>query len=216
MTDLSCAQVEDAATEYALGILPPDEATAVAEHLSVCPSCRQQVNDIRAIGDRLLDLVPDAEPSLGFDQRVLAAFGAPRRPTRTRPTNRMLALAGGALAAALAVVGLSVAALVGHGGRQHTTDLTASLYEAGRSVGSVYVGGTPTWVAMTVQHLAVSGPVTCQLIDSHGRPDTVGQFQIVGGTGSWSAPDPRAGSPVSARIVGSDGKVIATASFRKS
>lgn len=211
MTDLTCAEVEDAATEYALGILPAAEARAISDHLATCPSCRLEIDQIATAGDWLLELVPDAEPPLGFDRKVLTALHL--RPTRWR-RNRALVIASCAAAAAALVVALSLAALTGNSGRPHTAELTATLRQGNRTVGSVYVGGSPTWVITTVQNATLTGTVTCQLITADGTRVTVGEFQIVDGQGTWSAPDPGAAShPVAAQLIARDGEVMASATF---
>ena len=72
MTELTCAQVRDAAAEYALDILEPGERSAVAAHLLRCPACRAQVEGMSGVATRLIELVPGTEPPLGFDRRVMA------------------------------------------------------------------------------------------------------------------------------------------------
>jgi predicted anti-sigma-YlaC factor YlaD len=206
MSDLACAAVEQAATEYALGILPSAEAREVSDHLAVCPACRIQVDQTRLIGERLLDLVPDAEPPLGFDRKVMAGMKPSRR-------GRAFVLAGGlAVAAALAVI-VGLVALSGHP-KGSGDRLSAQLRQNGQVIGSVYVDGNPPWVSMTVRDVGLTGTVTCQLVTPSGAAVTVGEFEVVHGRGAWSAPDPATGSyPVAARLVGPDGNVLATATF---
>lgn len=207
MSELTCAEVQEAVTEYALGILPSTEAREVADHLAVCPACRLQVEQIRVVGEKLLDLVPDAEPPLGFDRKVMAGM-RPRRRGRT------LLVAGSLAAAAAVAIILGLVALTGHRNGPHTDRLAAQLRQGGQVVGSVYVDGTPPWVSMTVRNAGLTGTVTCQLVMSTGSAVTVGEFEVVNGRGAWSAPDPAGGShPVAARVLAPDGKVLATATF---
>ena len=72
MSDFTCAQVNEAAAEFALGILAPDERESVEAHLQRCPTCRLEVESMQSVGTQLLDLVPGTEPPLGFDRRVLS------------------------------------------------------------------------------------------------------------------------------------------------
>jgi hypothetical protein len=214
MTDITCRQVEEAATEYALGILPVDEARAVSSHILRCRPCRQEIEDIRRIGDQLLDLVPDAEPPVGFDQRLLSAVrpGPTRRPARLR-----LLVAAAAAAAVIAVAAITATAGTGHHPTAHPAELTAVFREGSHNVGTVYVGGHPTWISMTFDHLSLTGMVSCQLIYSNGTVTKIGTFELVDGRGTWGAPDPAADSqPSAARLVGPAGNVIATASFSAS
>jgi len=71
-----CGERESWDAEMALGLLSgPDRATGLS-HLAACPSCREQVEDLSRVADRLLLLAPDVEPPAGFESRVLAAVGS--------------------------------------------------------------------------------------------------------------------------------------------
>ncbi|HVA75039.1 MAG TPA: hypothetical protein VNF71_10805 [Acidimicrobiales bacterium] len=181
---------------------------------SSCTACRYEVDETGAVGDQLLDLIPDAEPPLGFDRSVLAAIGH-----RSEGSRRFrLVTAAAALAAAIAgVIGFAVTDLTGPSRHLEPAELTAVLHQGERSVGTVYVGGHPTWVTMNVDHAALTGTVTCQLVARDGTVITVGDFQLVEGSGKWGAPDPQTTSElVGARLIGPDGKVMATATFTTS
>lgn len=211
MIEMDCTQVEEAATEYALGILPDEEARAVSAHILACPACRQEIEEIRGVGDRLLDLVPDAEPPLGFDRRVLSSVGSTRR---RRPSRMRLILGAAAAAAVIAGAGTAAATLTGTHHSPHTSELAGVLQDGGRTVGTVYVGGNPSWISMTVNHLSMTGPISCQLVTGDGHITTVGSFQLVDGSGSWGAPEPSGTSHVTeARLVGPSGAVLARASL---
>jgi hypothetical protein len=207
MSDLTCPEVEEAAAEYALGILPRADADAVAAHLPGCAACSSEVEELSVIGDRILDLIPDTEPPVGFDRKVLASWR--RRPGRRR-TWAIVTVAP----AVILVVTLATAALTGHSRPPQAGELTGFLRDGGRTVGTVYVGGDPAWVTMTVQHAPVSGRVTCQLVGDDGATTTVGYFQLVDGSGTWSAPDPGAATRLaSARLIGPGGDVLAVATL---
>lgn len=213
MTDLTCEQVRPDATEYALGILPADDAGRVSAHLLRCHACRREIDEIRRIGEQLLDLVPDTEPPLGFDQKVLSTLhSSPRAPKgRSRRHQLMFAAAAAVLVIAGAVTAVS---LSNHGHPGRPDDLTAVLRQADRNVGSIYIGGHPTWISMTVDRLSAAGKVDCQLIFQDGTAADVGTFQLVDGRGAWGAPDPEGGAvPTAVRLVGPTGDVLATASF---
>jgi anti-sigma factor RsiW len=208
MIEMTCSEVEAAATEYALDLLPPVEASAVSAHILQCPDCRNEIGELQELGDRLLDLVPDAEPPLGFDKNVLArvAPGPASRHNRFRNI--------GAVAAALIAAAVSMAALLSGGHHSTAPELTGAFRQGGRQVGSVYVSGRPAWVSMTITQADTSGPVTCQLLVRDGTVLTLGKFSLVDGHGSWSAPDPEAVTELTgARLIGPSGQVIATASF---
>jgi hypothetical protein len=70
------------------------------------------------------------------------------------------------------------------------------------------------WVSVAVRGLAVSGLVTCQLVDHNGAAQTLGLFDLVEGTGTWAAPDPRGiGRDQQARLLDASGRIIASATW---
>lgn len=211
MNQATCAQVRESTAEFALGILPGEERGTVAAHLLRCPECRQEVDGLARVGDQLLELIPDAEPPLGFDRRVLSALRTRHsRPRRLRLGRKRVGAGIAGLAAAAAVVGFVVAD--GHG--DHAHEVTAALVSDGHRIGSVYVQGHPPWLWMTVDHASVSGTVTCELLESDGSVKPLGSFDLVAGSGSWAAPEPQgAGRVAGARLVSSDGRILAVARF---
>jgi hypothetical protein len=205
--DDRCADVLEAAAEYALCLLSPEEVRVVTGHLDHCAECRTEVRCLQDIGDQLLALVPDAEPSLGFDRRVLEHVAPPPRRSLRRWA------VGLSVAAALLFGVLAAATLVG-GHRARPGGSVALLYADGIEIGSVHVEQRAPWVQMTVEAAAFSGPVTCQLIGADGSDTTVGTFDVVNGSASWGAPL-AAGrpAPLGARLVAPGGDILATATF---
>ena len=205
MSELTCTNVRDAAAEYALGILPAGERADVARHLLGCEECRNEVRELEEVGTELLGLVPDAEPPLGFDRRVLAHVQRPRR----RPV-RMWVASGVAAAAAAAVVLVSML----HGQTPRVHQVLATLVSDGRPVGMVYTEGRPQWLEMNVDDPAMSGPVTCYVVKAGGHLVRLGTFDLVHGSGYWGAPLDQAGSGrvIGVRLVAA-GQVTATANF---
>jgi hypothetical protein len=109
-----CAELRDALTEVALGIADGTTRGAVMAHLATCDRCRDELSSLSAAADELLLLVPEREPSAGFEGRVLAQL-APARSAGTRgPTTvhrhrmRRAALAGVAAAGLLVAGGAGV------------------------------------------------------------------------------------------------------------
>jgi hypothetical protein len=92
---------------------------------------------------------------------------------------------------------------------------TTLLSATHRNVGRVFLySGTSRWMYMSVDLGSGDETVTCQVIGTDGRLTTIGSFQLTGGYGGWGSPDPgNAGTVHGARLVGSDGTVLATASF---
>jgi hypothetical protein len=230
MTGPTCADVQDVAAEFALDILPGAERSAVAAHLLRCPTCRQEVESLAEVGDRLLELVPGTEPPLGFDRRVLARVrdldpaADPTWPAGNRGGGRLRAVARRrprflvTMVAAAAVVALVFGGMGWLAGRSNNHPhnrviFTAELRQGNRDVGEVYAyPGSPGWLSMTVNGVTGSQKVTCELVDSAGQRISLGSFDLVGGSGSWGAPDHGGFAHIAkAQLVSSNGTVIATA-----
>jgi hypothetical protein len=224
MTELTCAQVRDAAAEYALDILEPGERSAVAAHLLRCPACRAQVEGMSGVATRLIELVPGTEPPLGFDRRVMARVRDITPPPRTARWSRLrdrrprLLAAVAAVAAAAALVFGSVGWLTGHSGHSspHRLLTDVAFHQGTRDVGELYAyGSNPVWLMMAVDGVRGGSRVTCELVATDGRVTPIGVFDLVGGRGSWGAPHPAGLVGIAqARLVAANGQVVATASVR--
>jgi predicted anti-sigma-YlaC factor YlaD len=206
--ELICAEVREAAAEFALGILPQPDRSLVAAHLLRCRACRGEIAALGEVASRLLNVVPGTEPPLGFDRAVMARVTPPWRGRRV--TWAVLA----AVAACALLVGVALQVVGGSPHAARTTSEVAVLRDGGVAVGSVMAGGQPLWVSVTVRGVAVSGPIACQVVSRRGAVQTLGLFDLVGGSGSWAAPDPAGirGDRL-ARLVDSRGRVIATATL---
>jgi anti-sigma factor RsiW len=205
--DDRCADVLEAAAEYALGLLSLEEDRVVTNHLDHCSECRMEVRCLQDIGDQLLALVPDTEPSLGFDRRVLARVAPVPRRSRGR-------WAVGLSVAAAVLFGVLAAVTLAGGHPARPGGSVAPLYANGIEIGSVQVEQRSPWVQMTVEAAAFSGSVTCQMIGADGSATTIGRFDLVKGSGSWGAPlTPGRPAPLGARLVAPGGGILATATF---
>jgi anti-sigma factor RsiW len=220
VTAPTCSEVREAAAEYALDILEPHERSVMAAHLLRCPACRAEVEVMSGIGTRLLELVPGTEPPLGFDERVLAAVRPDVRAARRvwhRPAPRLFAGAAAAVAAVILAIG-SLSLGWFHDGSTSPAPravLTAQFLQGGREVGELYASAHPAWLDMTVKGVTGADEVTCQLVGKDGKVTTVGSFDLVGGNGTWGAPDPQGGlaDVRGARLVDGSGRVLATATL---
>jgi hypothetical protein len=219
VTGPSCDEVRDAAAEFALDILTPQERSVIAAHLLRCPSCRAEVDAMSNVGDRLLELVPGTEPPLGFDKRVLAGVrpdGRAHRGFFHHVAPRVLAGLAAAAAAVILVVSLSLGWFSGGAGSPaYRTLLTADFMQNGHEVGEVHVDPNSAWLDMTVSGVRGAQKVTCELVHTDGQVSTLGSFDLVDGSGRWGAPDPGGFTGVAgARLVDDHGHVIATATFQ--
>lgn len=234
LNEMGCDEFAGVAAELALGVLTGRERARAIAHLDRCDACRENIRQLTLTGESLVGLLPAVEPPAGFETRVLdrlglsapapvavvpavvpaVAGGSRRKPGFTR---RMLTAA----AVTLAIVG---AGLGGWGLRGASpAPATASpplssavlLTASHHSVGKIFVyGGHPRWLYMSLDVAAKNGSVICQLVGKDGRITTVGSFWLVDGYGSWGSPDPADHGPLAgARIVSTDGTVLATASF---
>ncbi len=223
-----CAAVDADLAELALGSLAGRQRAAALAHLDGCPRCGAEVEKLSATADELLHLVPQVEPSAGFESRVSQHFRTPARPSRwpawlswrPRPALALAALA------ALAVVGagtLVVHQAISHG--QHGPDGAVRGYQASapsevahfrsgaRTVGQVMVYvGHPTWLYMYVDAPAWQGELTCQVVLGDGSTITLGHFWPSAGKGAWAATVSQPASRLrQAQLTGADGKVLASA-----
>jgi len=104
---------------YLDGEISPKEALAVESHLESCDSCRDELAEIRFFASALAEL-PEVEAprSFALTPEHVAAPATP--PQAMRSLNSGLRMAGGALAAALAVVlVLDIGGVVGNDGEVH-------------------------------------------------------------------------------------------------
>jgi hypothetical protein len=93
-------RLRDLLGPYVMGALGPEEERNVEEHLEGCPSCREEVSDLRLAHERLTDLVNMEEtPPPELKDRLLT--GMPRRETRRVPL-----AAAAAILCVLAVLGV--------------------------------------------------------------------------------------------------------------
>ncbi|WP_128983365.1 zf-HC2 domain-containing protein [Streptomyces roseicoloratus] len=227
MSGAECERLRERVAELALGVLPARERAEAVAHLDGCPDCRRRVRELTAVGDGLLGLLPQAEPPVGFETRVVRAVApeppAPRRAGRFR--GRRLRLAAAAVAGALAfgfggwavgtaVQGPPTVAERTDGNRLREAALLAGGHEVGRLWAHAGAGGG--WVYMAVDlDRAADGPVRCVLVGDDGSTTPVGSFPLEGGYGYWGAPvtgvDP--GAVTGARLLAQDGTVLAEARF---
>jgi hypothetical protein len=75
--DMTCGELADVAAELALGVLTGRERAMAIAHLDKCEACRENVRQLMATGEQLLELLPPAEPPAGFETRVLERLGLP-------------------------------------------------------------------------------------------------------------------------------------------
>ncbi len=210
-----CERFADDLVALALGTIDGRARASVIAHVEKCPLCMAELDALSGAADRLLELVSEEEPPLGFEVRVLARIREARR-TRLAGWRRRTAV----LVAAAALVAGVVGFLAGHGlgssppGRTATA-VTAVLRADSRAVGELRVppGRAPRLV-VKVAGLATSGPVTCRVTDSTGLTRTIGVYWLDHGSGTWTARLPFPAADLrSATLSAPNGAVLARATI---
>lgn len=144
-----------------------------------------------------------------------------RRRT-SRPARRLAAvprvrqlLAAAALVVALA--GAGIGGWASHSWRSPAQLTSATLTSASHEpVGEIFVyRASPHWLYMSVDlENRNNDTVSCQVINADGTLSQMGVFPLDNGYGWWSSPLPvTGGMPRGARLVASDGTVLASATF---
>ena len=99
---MTCDAFDDAVTELALGHLSEPERSALLAHAGSCARCAAELADIAAVTDGLLELAPEVEPPVGFEQRVVPP---PARADRRRRVSPWLVAAAAAAVVAVYLPG---------------------------------------------------------------------------------------------------------------
>ncbi|MFG3204491.1 hypothetical protein [Streptomyces sp. NPDC048192] len=219
-SDAGCEKLREIGAELALGVLPGRERAEAIAHLDRCADCREYVRRLTLVGDRLIGLLPDADPPAGFETRAARRLaeqasaqegreGAAARAARgLRGRARRARLRFAAVLAAVTVavgfagwgVGTAVEAVIASTAPAVVSepmmvgDMTSAGH-GGQAAGEVYAHpGSPGWVFVSV---ALAGPrhsytgrVICLLEHSDGTSVRVGDFPLTGGRGQWGVAAP--------------------------
>ncbi len=191
----ACGEIEGWGAELALGLLSGPERATGLSHLAGCPSCREQVDELARVADRLLLLAPEAEPPAGFESRVLAAVGsaaerveatAGGRPTHRRTPGRRVGLVA-ALVVAAALAGGVVGNVLHSPPAPEPTALRTGLAvsASGRVSCRVVVSGTrPASVLVSLDgYPGADTDVTVEMETVTGESVPLGPLHVTGGHG---------------------------------
>jgi len=228
MSEMDCAVFQDAAAEFALGILTGPDRAAALKHMERCASCQAEVASLAAAADRLLDLVPARGAPEGFESRMAAAFrqsvlGQAARRHRGKAACRRLA--GWRRRAGIAAAAAAAAGALGFGLYQigappqqpaySGAEVAALRTPTGARTGEVVVTGTPqSLLVMVVNPGAVPGWYHCYLRTSGGWQAFAGAFHVGRDGGVWVSRLPMPSRDLAeARLVGPGGTEIASATF---
>jgi hypothetical protein len=87
-SDVTCEKMREIGAELALGVLSGRERAEAVAHLDQCADCREYVENLTVVGDKLIGLLPDSPPPPGFETKVARrlAQDAPAHEKRRRNT----------------------------------------------------------------------------------------------------------------------------------
>jgi hypothetical protein len=189
----TCAQVDEASAELALGLLSGNDRGAALEHVEHCARCRELVTANATVIDRLLVAAPCAEPPAGFEARVLEAVDAARPEATLAPpgaVRRRRALVALAAAAVLLVVGLTVGiGLFGNSGGGTRTRVADMIGANGTKVGKVEIGRSPSTMLVALpgwyEPKGVETTYRLTIVTRSGKAVTVDPLRL-DESGTWS------------------------------
>ncbi|HEY2813295.1 MAG TPA: hypothetical protein VGJ03_07525 [Acidimicrobiales bacterium] len=145
---MRCTDLEAVAPDLALGLLSGDERAAAVAHLDACGACRTMVEELSVTVDLIGSMAPPGEPSVGFEDRVLARFDAESRWTRSRRPNIVL-IAAAVVIGALIVGGAVLLRPQGESSKEVASFTMRT--PSGQEVGEAYLHqGPSTWVFVDV------------------------------------------------------------------
>lgn len=217
MSDISCVECQELGVEFALNTMRGETRGRVVDHLNHCPRCRATITALTETSERLMELMPETVPPLGFQQRVLTAVAHHAPETRH----------GAVLVAAVLVV---IALLCGAGllGQQVTkpgsdhdrqpgtrTLLYSPLTGEHAQLGQVYLyPDEHAWMYLSTP--TGKGPMTvrCAALKTDDDTMLLGTYPLINGSGGWqlrtSVPP---GAVVVATVYDVHGNTVATAQF---
>jgi hypothetical protein len=222
---MTCADFDESVDELAVGTLVGAERAALLSHAASCATCEARLNELAGLADRLLLLVPEAEPPAGFEAGTLARMGAdpaaPEHSAAPRRRGRRWPWLATVAAVAAAVVLLASGILVGRATR-HAPAADAGLRSGeivtstGDHIGVVGVYSRPVpYVLMSLYEPPKSGLLSCELETRQGRMVVVGWWDYKDlRDGVWAAGIERSlTDAVMMRILDQQSTVVATAAL---
>jgi hypothetical protein len=168
-----------------------------------------------------VELLPGAEPPVGFEQRVITALAPPPSP-RARP--RWMPAAAVTLAVAFAAGGW----ILGRSYRDvppPETDAQTSvrtvmftpLTAGDHPVGQAYVyPGRPSWIFLSLDTDSdtTSDTIRCEMVHRDGSTMPLGTFTLTKGYGAWVVPTALDRNTLATiRLINDNGHTLATAQF---
>jgi anti-sigma factor RsiW len=211
---MTCDDVRQLAPEAALDLLDGSRRADVLGHLAHCSACRAELASLATTADALLAVASPAEPSAGFEQRVLARLESERTPAERRTRRRWFDPVAAAVVAA-AVAAIVVGIVVGLGGRgdDRADGVVAArlLGTDGRAVGEVLLTDGPDRMVCVLDRAPAGIPYAVSVTGPDGVADA-GRFTSEGPGLPWATDLPIDAADVRRVVIrDADGTVRATA-----
>jgi hypothetical protein len=233
--DRRCGDLRDDLAEVALGVRDPVEVPGLEAHLRSCAACRAELAQLSTTADRLVLLVPEADPPGGFEARAVAAMTAGADPIdadpaaagpfdhaqrRRRARRPVLVGVAAAVVLVLAVGGAVVVAVRGSGPEVDRSPVAATapgrfVTADGRTVGRLQVaGGTPATMTVSLHGVEPGVEYTCRVVLGDGSHRDVGTWLVSGPDAAWTVAVPE-GATAGQRVelVRADGAEVAVAAL---
>ena len=212
---MNCAQVQELAPEFALGILSGAERAEVVLHLNGCARCQALVTELTEAADLIPQLVPEVEPPPGFEARVLRRLGEDERRTRRRWVAAVAAVAAAAMIVSVTVVRVIESNDDTQSAAPNATALNAAPVAvsmhggaADLPAGWAFVSGGHG-VAISVAYGIPSGSYAVRVQPMHRKASSIGTMQVDGDRGSWTGrSDDRLGAGARIALVDASGNEV--------
>lgn len=221
MNPAECADFRDDIAELALGTLSGRERAVALEHINGCHTCRQHLETLAHAADMLVLIAPEAEPTPGLADRILARVQPDHQRQQRSPriaiaAAAVLALvlgAGGATAISLTSKTRPPPHVASSAQNVQVTRLEASVGE--HVTGQVFSPtGHHPWLFMVVHDTTHDETYTCQLELADGRHLTIGHFALHNGVGVWGHTlDVHTPHIQNVHLIDSTGAIAATATM---
>lgn len=183
MTSSTHADLAPLLGPAALGLLTPEEQRSLDSHLSDCPLCRAELDDLAGVTDRLAELegqealLDDLQPVPSRAQAVLAGIAAERRADARR-TQRWHAVVAAAASVVVLAAGVATAAALSRDVAPQVP-LEAVAVDAPGSVDARADLVAHTWgveIKLAASGLAEGAPYTVKVMTTDGRTVDAGAF----------------------------------------
>jgi hypothetical protein len=211
-----CRHIRELLPELALGVLGGEERARVLDHLTTCADCSAELAALSRVADGVLELAPQQEPPVGFEDGALARL---RRERPRRRTRAWLALVAAAAAIAVMAGGgtyigtandRNLGAYYRHTlAEAHGKDFSVALLQTtdGIAAGEVFLyEGRTSWVFVVVRAPVSDGTYTITGT-GNGTDRSIGRLRVEHGDGDWGGTTGADLSKLNViRLVSSDGK----------